>query len=51
MIPDSYISSGERPERLYDGETQGVFEAYSTCLAGTIEISGKMSGEKRDCLH
>jgi len=37
MLPDSYISSGDRPSRLYE--------------AGTIEMSGKMPGETRDCLH
>ena len=37
MIPDSYVFSGGNPDDVYD--------------AGTIELSGKFSGEERDCFH
>uniref|UniRef100_A0A914DE14 Transthyretin-like family protein n=1 Tax=Acrobeloides nanus TaxID=290746 RepID=A0A914DE14_9BILA len=37
MIPDSYVFSGGNPDEVYD--------------AGTIELSGKFSGEERDCFH
>ncbi|CAD5216493.1 unnamed protein product [Bursaphelenchus okinawaensis] len=37
FIPDSYVSSGPHPKKIYD--------------AGTIELSGKFPGEERDCLH
>ncbi|GMR39338.1 hypothetical protein PMAYCL1PPCAC_09533, partial [Pristionchus mayeri] len=36
-IPNSYISSGATPRKIYD--------------AGTIQLSGKWDGETRDCLH
>ncbi|CAJ0942743.1 unnamed protein product, partial [Mesorhabditis belari] len=36
-IPDSYVSEGQIPEKIYN--------------AGTIELSGRMSGETRDCLN
>ncbi|MFH4977177.1 hypothetical protein AB6A40_003886 [Gnathostoma spinigerum] len=37
MIPDSYIHPGKTPKTFYD--------------VGTIELSGKFAGEKRDCIH
>ncbi|TKR71947.1 hypothetical protein L596_019475 [Steinernema carpocapsae] len=37
MIPDSYISSGKTPQRIYE--------------AGTIQLAGKWKGEKRDCIN
>lgn len=37
MIPDSYVSSGKTPKKIYD--------------AGTIELAGKFKGEERDCLN
>ncbi|VDM30061.1 unnamed protein product [Toxocara canis] len=37
VIPDSYVSSGKTPKKIYD--------------AGTIELSGKFKGEERDCLN
>ncbi|CEF69112.1 Transthyretin-like family-containing protein [Strongyloides ratti] len=36
-IPDSYITSGSTPSRIYD--------------IGTLELSGKFEGEERDCFH
>ncbi|CAD5231618.1 unnamed protein product [Bursaphelenchus xylophilus] len=36
-IPDSYITKGARPNRIYD--------------AGRLELSGKYKGESRDCIH
>uniref|UniRef100_A0A0K0EE72 Transthyretin-like family protein n=1 Tax=Strongyloides stercoralis TaxID=6248 RepID=A0A0K0EE72_STRER len=36
-IPDSYITSGSKPSRIYD--------------IGTLELSGKFDGEERDCFH
>ncbi|CAD5208231.1 unnamed protein product [Bursaphelenchus xylophilus] len=39
-LPDSYITNGRfshYPKKLYD--------------VGTLELSGKMSGESRDCIH
>ncbi|CAJ0599883.1 unnamed protein product [Cylicocyclus nassatus] len=36
-IPDSYITSGKTPKKIYD--------------AGTIQLAGKFPGEERDCLH
>uniref|UniRef100_A0A1I7Z656 Transthyretin-like family protein n=1 Tax=Steinernema glaseri TaxID=37863 RepID=A0A1I7Z656_9BILA len=37
LIPDSYITDGKVPQRLYD--------------AGTIQLAGKFPGETRDCLN
>uniref|UniRef100_A0A915C4C6 Transthyretin-like family protein n=1 Tax=Parascaris univalens TaxID=6257 RepID=A0A915C4C6_PARUN len=37
VIPDSYVSSGKTPKKIYD--------------AGTIELAGKFKGEERDCLN
>lgn len=36
-IPDSYVSSGKVPKKIYD--------------AGTVELAGKFKGEERDCLN
>uniref|UniRef100_A0A0N5B9V3 Transthyretin-like family protein n=1 Tax=Strongyloides papillosus TaxID=174720 RepID=A0A0N5B9V3_STREA len=36
-IPDSYITSGSTPSKIYD--------------IGTLELSGKFDGEERDCFH
>jgi hypothetical protein len=36
-IPDKYVFSGQKPEKLYD--------------AGKIELSGKFKGEERDCIN
>ncbi|VDL70545.1 unnamed protein product [Nippostrongylus brasiliensis] len=36
-IPDSYISSGEEPKKIFD--------------FGTFQLAGKYKGETRDCLH
>ncbi|KAI6231965.1 Transthyretin-like protein 5 [Aphelenchoides besseyi] len=36
-IPDSYVSDGKKPSKVYD--------------AGTLELSGKFKGEERDCIH
>uniref|UniRef100_A0A0K0DYF5 Transthyretin-like family protein n=1 Tax=Strongyloides stercoralis TaxID=6248 RepID=A0A0K0DYF5_STRER len=36
-IPNSYISRGKKPEKIYD--------------AGTIQLAGKFPGEERDCIH
>uniref|UniRef100_A0A0N5A6H1 Transthyretin-like family protein n=1 Tax=Parastrongyloides trichosuri TaxID=131310 RepID=A0A0N5A6H1_PARTI len=36
-LPNSYISSGKNPKKIYD--------------AGTIQLAGKFPGETRDCLH
>ncbi|KHN73971.1 Transthyretin-like protein 5 [Toxocara canis] len=36
-IPDSYVSSGKRPTRIYD--------------IGTIDLALKRKGESRDCIH
>ncbi|CAG9539639.1 unnamed protein product [Cercopithifilaria johnstoni] len=37
MIPDSYVTNGRTPKRLYN--------------AGNIELAGKFKGETRDCIH
>uniref|UniRef100_A0AC34F5I7 Transthyretin-like protein 5 n=1 Tax=Panagrolaimus sp. ES5 TaxID=591445 RepID=A0AC34F5I7_9BILA len=37
MIPDNYVSSGQRPQQIYN--------------AGSIELAGKFAGEERDCLN
>uniref|UniRef100_A0A1I7YI25 Transthyretin-like family protein n=1 Tax=Steinernema glaseri TaxID=37863 RepID=A0A1I7YI25_9BILA len=37
LIPDSYITSGKTPKKIYD--------------AGTIQLAGKFKGEERDCLN
>uniref|UniRef100_A0A0K0F8W8 Transthyretin-like family protein n=1 Tax=Strongyloides venezuelensis TaxID=75913 RepID=A0A0K0F8W8_STRVS len=36
-IPDDYVFSGEHPTKYYD--------------MGTLELSGKLKGEERDCIH
>ncbi|CAI5446129.1 unnamed protein product [Caenorhabditis angaria] len=36
-LPDSYISQGKTPSKVYD--------------AGTIQLAGSFPGETRDCLH
>uniref|UniRef100_A0A915AZ48 Transthyretin-like protein 5 n=1 Tax=Parascaris univalens TaxID=6257 RepID=A0A915AZ48_PARUN len=37
MIPDSFITEGEKPKKVFD--------------AGTLNLAGKFSGESRDCLN
>ncbi|KAK0408747.1 hypothetical protein QR680_004133 [Steinernema hermaphroditum] len=37
MLPDSYITDGKVPQRVYD--------------AGVIQLAGKFPGETRDCLN
>uniref|UniRef100_F1LFY5 Transthyretin-like protein 5 n=2 Tax=Ascaris TaxID=6251 RepID=F1LFY5_ASCSU len=37
MIPDSFITEGEKPKKVFD--------------AGTLNLAGKFSGETRDCLN
>uniref|UniRef100_A0A1I8A652 Transthyretin-like family protein n=1 Tax=Steinernema glaseri TaxID=37863 RepID=A0A1I8A652_9BILA len=37
MIPDSFVSQGEKPEKVFD--------------AGILNLSGVFSGETRDCLN
>ncbi|KAL6727645.1 hypothetical protein Aduo_009504 [Ancylostoma duodenale] len=36
-LPDSYITNGKTPKKIYD--------------AGTIQLAGAFPGEERDCLH
>ncbi|CAJ0599811.1 unnamed protein product [Cylicocyclus nassatus] len=37
LIPDSYVSHGKTPKKVYD--------------AGTIQLSGSFPGESRDCIN
>ncbi|VDM78594.1 unnamed protein product [Strongylus vulgaris] len=37
LIPDSYVSHGKTPKRVYD--------------AGTIQLAGSFPGESRDCIN
>uniref|UniRef100_A0A0N4ZIE3 N-alpha-acetyltransferase 60 n=1 Tax=Parastrongyloides trichosuri TaxID=131310 RepID=A0A0N4ZIE3_PARTI len=37
FVPDDYVFSGEHPTKYYD--------------MGTYELSGKLKGEERDCIH
>ncbi|KHN88864.1 Transthyretin-like protein 5 [Toxocara canis] len=37
MIPDSFITEGDKPKKVFD--------------AGTLNLAGKFSGESRDCLN
>ncbi|KAK0393441.1 hypothetical protein QR680_000214 [Steinernema hermaphroditum] len=37
ILPDSYVSLGEKPEKVFD--------------AGTLNLDGRFSGESRDCLN
>ncbi|CAB3399165.1 unnamed protein product [Caenorhabditis bovis] len=37
MLPDSYVSHGKNPKKVYD--------------AGTIQLAGQYPGESRDCIH
>ncbi|ETN77681.1 hypothetical protein RB195_009789 [Necator americanus] len=37
LIPDSYVSSGKVPKKVYD--------------AGTIQLAGSFPGESRDCIN
>ncbi|VDM78595.1 unnamed protein product [Strongylus vulgaris] len=37
LIPDSYVSHGKVPKKVYD--------------AGTIQLAGSFPGESRDCIN